>query len=139
MLIPMDDREHATILAALRLYAHTLGNDDYMGEEIPSIASDGDKVKPLTVAEVEALADQINDTTARCIEEPTVVVHVAGGNVQGAMSNVPGLDFELHDNDNQADADYERDERDPEGDGPLDDDEQRERWNKLTAGMATVF
>lgn len=55
--IAVNNREHATILAALRLYQAHL---DSVSEHILDIASDGGTLVPLTEPEIDYLVEHLN-------------------------------------------------------------------------------
>jgi hypothetical protein len=141
MLININDRQHALILASLRYFQN--GLDGTVSEEkalesraaiIPEIL-DGE---PPTLDSFDELCEAINGGDA-LIANPEVCARVSGGVLQGAQSNVPGLAFDVQDDDNLTDDDHERDEDDPEGTGALDDDECDARWAQLTEGMKAVY
>lgn len=57
--VVLDDREHATVLAALRYYQRKMDDPSVMGE-IGCTATNGGNVIPLTAEEVDALCERIN-------------------------------------------------------------------------------
>ena len=57
MRITIDEREHATILAALRLWQHDCAHGSAV---LDDIASNGGTVPPLDAGEIDALCERIN-------------------------------------------------------------------------------
>ena len=55
-----DEREAATLLAALRLWQRELLRNNVQGGEIYEIATNGEKVEPLDGDEIDDLCDRIN-------------------------------------------------------------------------------
>lgn len=56
----MDDRQQATILAALRYYQHFLYQNEPGVPGLRDIATNGGVLQPLTTAEIEILCDEVN-------------------------------------------------------------------------------
>jgi hypothetical protein len=63
IVVLVENREHATILAALRYYQDALVSNDPGLTEFTEIASDGGAVLPLSVHEIEDLCANINSGT----------------------------------------------------------------------------
>jgi hypothetical protein len=57
-MYPLNDREHATVLAALRLY-QAEGMPTH-GEPASDIATNGGNVKPLDANDIDALCERLN-------------------------------------------------------------------------------
>jgi hypothetical protein len=62
MLLELSDREHATVLAALRYWQGEILADQFgrFPPEIEDIASNGGTVQALDVGEIDTLCERIN-------------------------------------------------------------------------------
>lgn len=86
------DRELATVLAALRLWQRgscgTTGTQERVLEAAHAelaIASDDERLVPLTAAEIDELCERLNTPQ----DLPTVVLNVEGGAIHAVASNLP--------------------------------------------------
>jgi hypothetical protein len=58
--VNLNDRELATVLAALREWQGILAGREPDGDYIDAIASDGRRLQPLTPAEIDELCERLN-------------------------------------------------------------------------------
>lgn len=94
MLYELNDREHATVLAALRHWQSRDAARRDMGEF--DIATNGGKLEPLENVEIDKLCERINTT-----EEPVVVIGLEGGVVQGGSATAGGFNVIVLDYDTE--------------------------------------
>jgi len=101
-LLDLDGRELATVLAALRYYqSENLQDDGAVADQAAGdIASDGDRLKPLTREEVDALCERLNSQPARRATPRglQVVVAVRSG-VAEVLQKPRGVAVTLYDYD----------------------------------------
>jgi hypothetical protein len=85
MFIEIDDKEHATILAALRLYQQ---NYYRIPHDVNTIATNAGKHAPLKPEALSTLCERINEPG-----EPTITIglNIEGGNVQNVMTDSLGV------------------------------------------------
>lgn len=81
----VNPREHATILASLRLFQVALHQALPLPEGIPDIASNGERVQPLTLDEIDALCERINVVEA----EPSLTIPDSMWELTGSVGDGP--------------------------------------------------
>ena len=101
-LLDLDGRELATVLAALRYYqCENLQDDGAVADQAAGdIASDGDRLKPLTCEEVDGLCERLNyqpalPATPKALQ---VILAVSGG-VAEVLQKPIGVALTLYDYD----------------------------------------
>lgn len=96
-LYALDDRQHATILAALRLYQSQRSGIVPAAIEIENIATNAGSLKPLTVKEIDALGESINHGGLHVMQLlPDLITMCAHGPKAYALIQQGGTSDELY-------------------------------------------
>lgn len=104
MKTAFDNRQTATILAALRYYQNSPALGESSGaSDIADIATDGGTIDPMGRDEIDDLCEQVNVVPQQFL----IVVGCEGGLVQGASSNIAGLSMIVLDYDTEGAGDDE--------------------------------